>query len=311
MHVSNMRKSPQREGVFRKRVRAFSRDMERIHKGDVAALHRTRVASRRLRELLPLLGLDREEVSKIARRLRRLTRQLGIVRELDVLMLTVRELTAKRGYPTIALREVEAAVAAARSSARARLATKLPPSKLRRLVRRLERAVSQSQSTRERRAARGGVIGSKHPWLWALDARSIRRAAKLKSSLDATGALYLPEQLHQVRIALKKLRYTEELRAEARGRRNPDVATLKAAQDLLGRLHDREVLIGRAREVQSLLSASHLMAWHQMGLLVSALDEDCRRLHGKYIRRRAQLVAFAVRAAGTTAFSETRDRAAG
>lgn len=306
-----MAKSSQRGDVFRKRVGAFSRDIERIHNGDVAALHRTRVASRRLRELLPLVGLDRDEVAKLARRLRRVTRRLGTVRELDVLMLAVRELAGKRGYPPMALREVDVAVAAARSFARVRLETKLPVAKLRRLVRRLERAVGQSQSKRERGSARGGESDSKQPWLWALDARSIRRATKLKSSIDATSALYVPEQLHQVRIDLKKLRYTEELRAEARGRGKTDVAALKAAQDILGRLHDREVLIARARDVQSVLSVSHLMAWHQLGLLVSALDQDCRRLHGKYLRRRAHLVAIAVRAAGMTASSETRNRAAG
>lgn len=293
--------STRREDLFRKRVRAFSREMERIPKGDIAALHRTRVASRRLRELLPLVGLDRGEAVKMARRLRRVTKRLGRVRDLDVLMLTVRELARKRGYPSMALREVDAAVAAERSSARVRLATKLPLEKLKRLARRLERAVGQSESKRERGAARDGAPDSKQPWLWALDARSIRRATNLKSSIDAAGALYVPEQLHNVRIALKKLRYAEELRTEARGRQASDVAILKGAQDLLGRLHDLEVLIARARDVQSLLSCSHLMSWHQLGLLVRVLEEDCRRLHGKYLRHRAQLVAIAARIAGTSA----------
>jgi hypothetical protein len=63
--------------------------------------------------------------------------------------------------------------------------------------------------------------------------------------------------------------------------------------------------------VQSVLSASHLMAWHQLGLLVSALEEDARRLHGKYLRHRARLVAIADRIAGRTARDELRDRAAG
>jgi len=165
-----MRKPSQRDAVFRKRVRAFSRDIERIHKGDVGALHRTRVASRRLRELLPLVGIDRDEIVKIARRLKKVTKRLGTVRELDVLLLAVRELAAKRSYPPMALREVGAAVAEEKSSARERLVTKLPLEKLRRLARRLERAVGQLESKRERRTPRGGS-DSRKAWLWALDAR--------------------------------------------------------------------------------------------------------------------------------------------
>src|SRR5262245_40206134 len=100
-----MPRSPSPEAIFRKRARAFSRDMEGIHDGDAAALHRTRVASRRLRELLPILGLEREESRKLSRRLKKVTRRLGTVRELDVHALLVRELSGTRGYPPMALHE--------------------------------------------------------------------------------------------------------------------------------------------------------------------------------------------------------------
>ena len=51
---------PHRYDPFRKRLRAFAHALPRLEEGDVGALHRTRVASRRLREWLPLLELDRE-----------------------------------------------------------------------------------------------------------------------------------------------------------------------------------------------------------------------------------------------------------
>jgi CHAD domain-containing protein len=54
----------------------------------------------------------------------------------------------------------------------------------------------------------------------------------------------VPEQLHDARLAVKKLRYAAELVAEVTDRRiDSDIARLKAAQDLLGRLHDLETLL--------------------------------------------------------------------
>jgi CHAD domain-containing protein len=292
-----MNKPAARDVVFRRRVRAFLADLDRIHDCDAVILHRTRVASRRLREALPLVGLDQDEARALARRLKRVTRRLGIVRELDVLRLVIRELHGRAQYPPIALREVGAAVAATTAAARERLATKLPPSKLKRLARQLQRAAKNVESPAQPRE-RHRVPVPKQAWLWALDARSVSRATTLKSTIQLTSVLYVPEQLHEVRIAVKKLRYAEELRAEARHRPSRDVAVLRAVQNLLGRLHDLEVLIERVRDVQSLLSASHQMAWHQLGLLVRTLEGDCRRLHGRYMRGRTKLLAIAVRIAG-------------
>ena len=293
----HMPKSAARDAVFRRRVRAFSRDLDRIHDGDAVVLHRARVASRRLREVLPVVGLERDEARDLARRLKKVTRRLGHVRELDVLALLIRELHGRAQYPPIALREVGEAVAAARVSARERLATKLPTAKLKRLTRLIERAAKSVGSPSQHRP-RHGVRGPKQTWLWALDARSVYRATALQSTIQMTSLLYVPEQLHEVRIAVKKLRYAEELRAEALHRPSRDVAVLRVAQNLLGRLHDLEALNTRVRDVQSQLSASRQMAWHQLGLLARTLEGDCRRLHGRYMRGRTKLVAIAVRIAG-------------
>ena len=81
-----------------------------------------------------------------------------------------------------------------------------------------------------------------------------------------------------------------------------DVAALKAAQDLLGRLHDLGVLLVRAREAQALLSPPDLIAWRDLGLLVDVIEDDCRRLHARYMRNRTELMAIANRmAAGARA----------
>ena len=88
--------------------------------------------------------------------------------------------------------------------------------------------------------------GPKGVWLWAFEAQLARRAARLREAVEAAGAVYVPEHLHHVRIAVKKLRYSVELADETTGKRiAADVAALKAAQDLLGQLHDLEVLLAR------------------------------------------------------------------
>ena len=46
-----------------------------VEGGDVRALHRTRVASRRLREVLPVLQLDPDMAHKLGRRLRKITQR--------------------------------------------------------------------------------------------------------------------------------------------------------------------------------------------------------------------------------------------
>src|SRR5205823_7631267 len=84
--------STNRYELLRKRLSVFTRMLHGLEQGDVRALHRTRVASRRLRELVPVLQLDRPLTRKLVRRLRRVTDRLGSVRELDVLLLLLDQL---------------------------------------------------------------------------------------------------------------------------------------------------------------------------------------------------------------------------
>jgi hypothetical protein len=47
------------------------------------------------------------------------------------------------------------------------------------------------------------------------------------------------------------------------------------------------------------MPAPDLNAWHQLGLLVRVLEDDCRRLHGRYMRDRAKVLSIAARMAGS------------
>jgi CHAD domain-containing protein len=290
-----MRESAQRFTLFQQRLDAFTRKLGRIHEGDLEAVHSTRVASRRLRELLPVLELDADTTRKLGRLLRNVTRRLGVVRELDVLMLMLQELDGHSRYSSTALTEVGATVADARTAARQRLVRILPLARMEKLASRLERAARHLERDDQHGHARRAP-GLEHAWVWALEARVARRATRVRSAIEAAGAVYVPQRLHDVRIALKKLRYGAELLAEARCRRaTADIAAFKDAQDVLGRLHDLEMLAERGRHAQMSLSPPRLSAWRELGSLVHAAEDDCRPLHARYMHDRIKLLAIADR----------------
>src|SRR6188508_3387603 len=93
-----------RYDLLRARIDRFTRMLHGVEAGDVSAVHHARVATRRLRELLPILQLDRSVAEKLGHRLRRTTRRLGAVRELDVLLLLTEELRESGRHSERALR---------------------------------------------------------------------------------------------------------------------------------------------------------------------------------------------------------------
>jgi CHAD domain-containing protein len=282
--------------LFRKRLDAFADELPGVEQGRVEARHRARVASRRLRELLPLLGLGRQATRKLNRGLRTVTQDLGPARELDVLSLVIQELQRDPRYSPAALERLSTAVARARGEACERLAVKLPAAKLERLAEKLDRAVKRVQTDDDATSRRASASGPTKAWVWALDARLARRAARVRSAIDVAGAIYVPANIHEVRIALKKLRYAAELSRDAGCRTvAADLATLKTGQDLLGRLHDLEGLVGWARDVQAALSQDEPAADRELGSLLHAIETDCRQLHARYVRDRAKLIAIADR----------------
>jgi len=280
-----MSASRRRYKLLQKRLDQFTRMLHGLGEGDVRALHRTRVASRRLREMLPVLQLRPDLAERLGRRLRKVTERLGAVRELDVLAALVVELQDSGRYDSQVLRRVASFIADERVRGRARLGAKLPTRELDRIARKLEKV---GGDLRDRKPSRG--------WQWAVDARVSRRAETLTAALDAAGSIYLPERLHDVRIALKKLRYAVEVAGDAAGvRSSPDIRTLKRNQDVLGRLHDVQVLVERIHRMQSALAQPDLTTWHKIDTLVASLENDCRRLHAKFMRQRSGIRAICER----------------
>ena len=286
-----------RSELLAQRVDRFTKTLHGVAQGDVRALHRARVASRRLRELLPTLQLkDASVVRKLGKRLRKVTARLGEVRELDVLVLLIDELHVSRRVRSSAVSRVGVAVAHERDESRKRMLERLPIEEMRRIARKLgavaaELAKADEDGSGSRRADRS--------WRWVIQARVVRRASHLTDAIEAAGSVYLPERLHAARIALKKLKYAAELSADTTG--EPGDAALRVlarGQDLLGRMHDMQMLLDRVRQLQASLTPPNLPVWRDLDVLVVSIEDDCRRLHGRYMRARDGIAALAARLSG-------------
>jgi len=235
---------------------------------------------------MPVLELEADKIRTVNRRLKKLTRLLGGVREIDVLTQLLAELQGARLAPLRALRRVGDEVRKAREEAMSGFSHKSITEAFHRANRKLERIAADLEKL-EDRGSRG------RGWRWAIDARVARRASALKATITEAGSMYVPERLHQVRIALKKLRYGVELSAEAGGlRESADIRLLKRGQDILGRLRDRQVLIDRVRRVQASLVPPDMSAWRELDALLLSLEHSCRRIHARYLQNQGRLLAL-------------------
>jgi CHAD domain-containing protein len=273
-----------RHVLLETRVRRFTRMFPGVNGGDLRAIHGTRVASRRLREVVPVLQLDGAVAKRLTRKLKKLTRRLGRLRELDVLGLLLEELQQSGRFSARGLKLISADVASERRAYLESMTDAGFDAELRRVSRKLERALDRLPSDRDdpddSRAVR-----------WAVDARVARRAALLKDRIEQAGNVYLVERLHAVRIAVKKLRYGVEVAQELAGqRRSPDGRLLKREQELLGRLHDLQMVIDRVRRVQGSLTPPDLVVWRDLDAVIRGLETSCRRLHASYMHDRPALL---------------------
>lgn len=304
--IFSMAVLPTRYDLLRARLERFSRALPGVENGDIGAVHRTRVASRRLRELLPVLQLEGKSAAKVSHQLRKVTRRLGGVREADVMLLLIAELHESGRFPEPALRMVRDAARSVREEARAEIPGKSAVEAFRRIVRKLDRSARKLDDAEDSQTRRA--------WRWALDARVSRRALALRQAIDKAGSVYLAERLHATRIALKKLRYALELDVEARGVKSAaELRALKRMQTVLGRLHDLQVLVDRVRHVQASLEPPSVSAWRDLDTLLTSLEQSCRRLHARYVGERDSLIDICERLGrrGVPAKASQRRRRAG
>jgi CHAD domain-containing protein len=254
--------------------RALNRHLPAAVAGDDLAVHQARVTSRRLREAVPVLatGLTGSKAGKARKKIRRLTRALGSVRELDVTVQLLDELARSPLVSRDAVEEVRARVMKDRDAKRKTMIEQLEEVNTEKLDRRLTSvgaALNESAS---------------EPWRKALSERLLRRARRLTIAMNEAGQMYAPERLHAVRIAAKKLRYGLEVAADSGLKQAaPHVRTIKRAQDMLGKLHDLQVLQTHVAAVQAEPRTGRAQSRAALDNLARQIEDQCRHLHGRYV----------------------------
>jgi CHAD domain-containing protein len=205
---------------------------------DPEALHKFRVAVRRLRAVLRVARpiLDREWTDTLRSELRWLGRALGAVRDYDVLLIHLRAQADSLPPSDAALlaRLVEQ-LERAREAPRAEMLEALSSSRYLELLGRTELAgEAPSWNGRRRSVAR----------LAAAEFRKVERAAK---ALDGKSS---DAELHRVRVRCKRARYAAELaEAEAGKPARRFIARAKDVQDALGEHQDAIIADERLREL--------------------------------------------------------------
>jgi CHAD domain-containing protein len=268
--------------LLKQRLTALLDAMPAAQAGDMRSVHQARVATRRLREALPVLrtSLNDHALGRAERQVRKMTRALGPVRELDVALAHLDELAAHNLVSARALSRLRQTIARERFARRRELLDAITPGKMERLRQRLGRA--------------GEAGGEAPPPAAALDeahAQVVRRAERLAAAVEHAGGLYLPDRLHAVRIAAKKLRYALEIERELRKSKSTSrVTQLKRLQDLLGRIHDHEILIDRTRQVQADSAGRDRKLTLELDTIIRTLEAQCRADHAVYMRRRPAML---------------------
>jgi CHAD domain-containing protein len=267
--------------LLARRTRALKRHLKEAVAGDGHGVHQARVASRRLREAVPVLatGLQNTKAGKARKKIRRVTKALGSIRELDVTVALLDELASRGSLPRLALEQVRAHVVKERDKRRATMTRRLEKVNLGKLERRLGSLSNALDASKT------------DSWKQTLSARLMKRAKRLEAAVHQAGQLYEPERLHKVRIAAKKLRYAMEVAAETgTTAANEPVRTLKRTQDILGRLHDLQVLQSHVAAVQARPQTTTLPEGG-LEMIARFLEEECRHLHGRYVASVPALLA--------------------
>jgi CHAD domain-containing protein len=278
-----MNESHPSELLIRQRLSVLTRTLPSARNGDVVAIHQARVATRRVRAALSIVtrGSKGRKLTKVVSRL---TRTLGRVRELDVAILSLDELASDPSVPREGLELLRAILKEERERLFADMALGTEHVNLEKLQRKALAAVQHVIEEHE-----SEVSDLKR--LKAVTKRSLRRALALRAAIDNAGGIYLPDRLHQVRVAVKKLRYVLEIARDlSRSRASARIRTLRSVQDLLGRMHDLEMLIMRIRALQGSDRAPTLKVSAELDRLVRRLETECRQLHVRYMDFKKKLL---------------------
>ena len=204
---------------------------------DPEDVHDMRTAARRLRAILRVVrsGFDRAWVEALRSELEWLGTTLGAVRDLDVLREHLRDELAALEDSTgrSASLQLSECLDLEHSRAKAKLLGALDSRRYRELLSRLDEAVRQPR-----------VVTAE----LSLPRIAARQFKKLRKAVKALPAEPADEELHAVRVKVKRARYAAELAEEVMGRPAARfVDRAKKVQDILGEHQDAVMAESRIR----------------------------------------------------------------
>lgn len=226
-------------GVLDKLVDSLRDEVQGVHSGaeDIEFIHRARVASRRLRAVLPIFDgiASPQKTRRWLKQIRSVTQALGAARDLDVQIVSLTEFLQSIQQPDqqAGAQRLLVRWRQQRESLHSPVTGAMEELLHRDVLEQMHLVFSQ-------------LAEQPLPYTAALYQHSARsNLAYLEALLSFEGIVTQPDQidqLHQMRIAAKRLRYTLETFAPLYANQlKPSVQAVKMIQDLLGNLHDGDV----------------------------------------------------------------------
>jgi CHAD domain-containing protein len=253
-------------------VRLIRQHWSGVRDGDAESIHQARIATRRARAALRMVDQDNTERFELCRHLGRM---LGKVRDLDITQEVFHTLSTRVPTASYAIAAARQTVERDQQQARRRFAKALDHLELRPLL-----------TLRPRPSIT--AVSFWKDWRRSVVTEMLARQQALCDAIERAPAVYMPNRIHRVRIAIKKLRYALEV-TDATGIRvdNRLMRDLRKTQDLLGRVHDIDV----ARRVVQRLDGTDKTIAAEMALLDAVMGADCVALHEKFLARRERIRA--------------------
>lgn len=251
--------------ALRRSAAVFGAQIDLARGGDPKAIHRARVATRRLREALAVTGAALGgDAAALRREFKAITAALGPVRELDVSRRLLLDLADASSWPADAVNRVEQHGLRKRAEALETLHDVLEGDEAKALVSRVRSAGREVRDMDD-----SGLSG-------AIASRYARRSREFTLTLREAGTVYAADRLHRVRIAAKKLRYLIEFGDTAN---EEALRRLKRLQKILGKLHDAQMV---QHHIDETAAAESVLGLHRSLREMSRdLEAECRAWHGK------------------------------
>jgi CHAD domain-containing protein len=251
-----------------------------VYDGTPEAVHDSRIATRRIRELLALIPTvpGRDGDRDVATGYRKMGRALGKVRDADV------QIDLIKGIEAHAPQTAPSMVIVRQQHEQQRL------EKMRRLIKTFERidvdALLHLVTEGHPAGLRTRLTSS--GWRDQIRRLAVERSRTAVEAIAHATGVYFPKRTHGARIAIKQLRYAAEIALRTGFLEvESSVAPLKRCQQVLGDLHDRQVLADNlARYTKSHgVENEHVTVTHQV------LEGEVSSLHAAYLARRESLRA--------------------